>query len=107
MGMTMAAVDLRRRDLETLTSVFRRFPHIREVLVFGSRANGTAKRASDIDLAIAAPDATPSEWLELLEALDEAPIIYELDVVRREQLSNERLREKIEREGVRIYPPAA
>jgi len=74
------------------------------VRVFGSRATGHARRASDIDLAISAPDASAAEWLELAEALDEAPIIYELDVVRTDQTHNPRLIEKIAREGLPIYP---
>ena len=50
------------------------------------------------------PVMTPSEWLELTEALDEAPIIYEVDIVRPEQTHNPRLMEKIAREGLPIYP---
>jgi len=77
---------------------------VREVRVFGSRATGHARRASDLDLAISAPDATSAEWQELAEALDAAPLIYELDLVRPEKTANAPLREKIAREGVAIYP---
>jgi predicted nucleotidyltransferase len=85
-------------------------PHanrIERVDLFGSRATGHARRASDIDLAISAPDATTEEWLEFTDALDEAPIIYEFDVVRTERVNNPRLIEKIAREGVSIYPESA
>jgi len=97
---------LRARDLGVLVRTFQRFPSVREVRVFGSRASGHARRASDIDLAISAPDASASQWLQLTEALDEAPIIYELDVVRTDQTHNPRLIEKIAREGLSIYPPS-
>jgi predicted nucleotidyltransferase len=76
---------------------------VREVRLFGSRATGHARRASDIDLAISAPDATTDQWLELIDALNEAPIIYEFDVVRTERAHNPRLIEKIASEGVPIY----
>ncbi len=99
----MRTVDLRARDLETLTAVFRRFPHVECVTLFGSRATGTARRASDIDLAMFAPDATDEEWFAFCEAIDEAPVIFELDVLRLDAVSSERLREKIDREGVPIY----
>ena len=33
--------------------------------VFGSRANGIARRSSDLDLAISSPEGTPTEWFEL------------------------------------------
>lgn len=95
---------LRDRDLVALRGAFRCFPYIREVRIFGSRATGHARRASDIDLAISAPDATTEQWLELTETLNEVPIIYEFDIVRTDRVLNPRLIEKIAREGVRIYP---
>ncbi len=100
----MKTFALRDQDLAVLRRTFRRFPWVREVRLFGSRVTGHARRASDIDLAISAPDATTDEWLELTDALDEAPIIYEFDVVRIERAHNPRLMEKIAREGVPIYP---
>ena len=100
----MNALALRDRDLAALRRTFRRFPCVREVRLFGSRATGHASRASDIDLAISAPDATADQWLELTDAIEEVPIIYEFDVVRTERAHNPRLIEKIAREGVAIYP---
>jgi len=100
----MKPLSLRDKDLTTLRKTFRRFPSVREVRVFGSRATGQARRASDLDLAVSAPQATPQEWAEIREALENAPLIYELDVVRPEQTDNPRLKEKIEREGMVIHP---
>jgi predicted nucleotidyltransferase len=102
----MATPDVRPQDLQVLRSLFGRFPKVREVVLFGSRATGTARRASDIDLAVSAPEASAEEWLALREAIDEAPIIFEFDVVRREALASESLRRAIDRDGVRIYPVA-
>ena len=99
----MRTVALREKDVTVLCEVFRRFPAVREVRVFGSRATGAARRASDLDLSISAPTATSSHWAELCEALEDAPLIYELNLVRPEQTANERLKEKIAREGVTIY----
>ena len=96
-------MNLRIKELNLLQTTFHRFPVVREVRVFGSRATDTARRASDLDLAISAPAATPGEWADICEALENAPLIYELDVVRPEQTLNPRLNEKIEREGVVIY----
>jgi predicted nucleotidyltransferase len=100
----MKALALRDQDLAVLHRTFHRFPYVREVRLFGSRATGQARRASDIDLAISAPDATAAQWLELTDALEAAPIIYEFDVVRTERAHNPRLMEKIAREGVPVYP---
>ena len=72
--------------------------------MFGSRARGIARHSSDLDLAISSPEATPTDWAQLCDALENTPIIYELDIVRAEQLANKRLKAKIAREGVTIYP---
>ena len=98
---------IRDQDLAILQRIFQRFPCVREVRIFGSRATGHARRASDIDLAISAPVATAAEWQEITDALEQAPIIYEFDLVRIERADNPRLLEKIAREGVPIYPVTA
>ncbi len=100
----MKPLALRDRHLAILRSTFHRFPCIREVRLFGSRATGHARRASDIDLAITAPTATPGQWLELTQALEEAPIIFEFDIVRTDQTHNPRLLGKITHNGRPIYP---
>lgn len=97
-------MKLRAKELNVLRATFGRFPAVREVKVFGSRATDTARRASDLDLAIFAPDATPAEWADICDAVESTPLIYELDVVRAERAANSRLKEKIAREGVVIYP---
>jgi len=60
--------DLKR----TLTEVFRRFPEIEAVFLFGSTAEGTARAGSDLDLAIVPRRAFGSRRLDLLAALAEA-----------------------------------
>jgi predicted nucleotidyltransferase len=100
----MPLSGLRAKDLDILRSTFRHFSFVQEVRVFGSRANGVARRSSDLDLAVSSPEATPAEWAELCHALENTPIIYALDIVRPEQIGNERLRARIALEGVMIYP---
>lgn len=100
----MKTFDMRDRDLEAIRTALRRFPFVREARLFGSRATGHARRASDIDLAISAPEASAEQWLDLAEAIDELPIIYEIDLVRADRLLNPRLLDKIAREGVVIHP---
>jgi uncharacterized protein len=100
----MKPIALRDKDLAALRGTLHRFPVVREVRVFGSRATGQARRASDLDLAIFAPDTTSGEWADICDALENAPLIYELDLVRPERTTSERLKEKIQREGIAIYP---
>jgi predicted nucleotidyltransferase len=94
---------LREKDIDALCAVFARFPEVREVRVFGSRATGSAQRASDVDLAVTAPDMSQGKWARLIDALEEAPIIHFIDALRVDTLRNERLCQKIDAEGVVIY----
>ena len=95
---------LRDKDLAILRDTLRRFPVVRAARVFGSRAIGSARRASDLDLAISAPEASALQWTELCEALENAPLIYELNIVRPEQTISQSLKDKIAREGITVYP---
>ena len=100
----MNPLALRDQDLAVLRRTLGRFAFVREARVFGSRASGMARRASDLDLAVSAPDASGRDWAELCEALEKAPLIYEIDLVRPEKIGNSRLLERIHREGVRVFP---
>lgn len=88
-------LQLRDRDRQTLLAALARFPEIRQVWVFGSRATGHARRASDIDLAIDAPGMSDARWHSLRDALEEAPIIYSLDTIRLDTLQDPALKRRI------------
>jgi|GEM_PF-4535091 len=81
----MNAIALRDEDLLILRNALARFPSVREFRVFCSRATGNACGASDLDLAISAPNATAEDGRTSLGRLSRAPIIYELDLVRLDQ----------------------
>jgi len=52
------------------------------VFLFGSRVTGTAHARSDIDIGIEGPQAVPRAVLAAIEdELDEAPILYTIDIV--------------------------
>ncbi|MCC6144922.1 MAG: nucleotidyltransferase domain-containing protein, partial [Candidatus Hydrogenedentes bacterium] len=88
---------------EVLHRIFQSFPQIEQVFLFGSRAKGTAKRASDIDLAVVAPEMSPVEWAKFLGALNESPIILMMDAIHLDRLRDEALRARISEEGIEIY----
>ena len=101
--MTTVGTGLRPRDLASLIGVFQRHHAVREVRLFGSRATGQPRRASDIDLAVLAPTMTAAEWARLRDDLENAPIPYALDVIDLGATTSATLRAAIDAEGISIY----
>ena len=98
----MRDIGLSSRELELMDGVFRRFPAIQRVLLYGSRAKGTHSPQSDIDLAlIGVKNALEVEAVAL--ELDELPLPYRFDVRAFEGIRNAPLRAHIERVGLVLY----
>ena len=52
------------------------------IFLFGSRAAGTARRQSDIDIGIEGPSPVPFEIMtSIAEELEDPPSLYSIDVV--------------------------
>lgn len=86
---------------EQILIVFTQIPEIKKVVLFGSRARGDYKKTSDIDLAI---------WFEgedkkmlVIRMLDELRCILKFDVVAMNEITNELLKNNINKDGRVIY----
>lgn len=53
-----------------------------EIWLFGSRARGENHERSDIDLAIICQKATDSDWLKILDIIENADTLLNIDCVR-------------------------
>lgn len=94
---------LTEADMNHIRAAIKQFPEIEEAVIFGSRAKGTHKKASDVDLAIKGRAVTP-ETIQRLNFLlnEELPLPYFFDVVHYEELENRQLVEHIDRVGKSI-----
>jgi predicted nucleotidyltransferase len=98
----VSLTGLSREELRAVRSVFARHSEISRVILFGSRAKGTFRNASDIDLAVSgAGDDRAVEALAL--ELDELPLPYRFDLKSLERIRNPSLLDHIERVGTPIY----
>lgn len=95
--------QLRETELTILRAVFSRYPAVQRVILYGSRAEGRAKRGSDIDLAVDAPDATDTEFAKLWFDLEESELIFTPDVHRLDSFRSKGILENIEKHGIEIY----
>lgn len=95
---------LSESDLATIRSVLERHPRIRRAVVFGSRAKGTHRRGSDVDLALTGDALSRQDIVETSQALnEETPLPYRFDVIDRDKLENRELAEHIDRVGQELY----
>jgi predicted nucleotidyltransferase len=80
--MTRPSIDISPEDWAIVEDILRRHIPDREVIAFGSRARHTARRYSDLDIAIIGETALPSDvrW-SLTEALVESDLPFKVDVL--------------------------
>ncbi len=96
-------IGLTPKEQEILQNVFKKFDNINEVILFGSRALGTHKTASDIDLAIKG-SVDINILSKLKYALEEdTNLPYFFDVVIYDNLDNLELKKHIDEFGKIIY----
>jgi len=93
------------RTLDTLDSIFRKYPGIKQVVLYGSRAKGNFRAGSDIDLALMTDDTfTRTNLLRIAGDFDDSDMPYMVDVLVYEDLSNKDLKAHIDRVGKVLYP---
>lgn len=66
--------------ISELNNIFKRYPHIDEVVIFGSRAKGNYTNGSDIDLAVKG-EITPDEILKINLDIDNLELLYKVDAI--------------------------
>ncbi|WP_461255971.1 nucleotidyltransferase domain-containing protein [Treponema sp. R80B11-R83G3] len=92
------------RTLNTLNSIFCKYPSIKEVILYGSRAKGNYRTGSDIDISLKSDKTfTHTDLLRITGDFDDSDIPYFVDVSIYAQLSNPELKAHIDRVGKILY----
>jgi len=95
---------LLERDFKYILEAVNKFPQIEKVIIFGSRAMGNYKTASDVDLAIKGKNINKKTIVKLSDELNEEyPLPYFFDVINYHDISNKALKEHIDDKGKMIY----
>lgn len=80
-------------------------PFVERIMLYGSRARGTHRDRSDIDLAVDCPRATLQNWVKVMEIVDDQmETLLKIDCVRYDKLPTQHpLRTMINQEGIVLY----
>lgn len=90
-------------ELKLLCSLFARQKEIEQVILYGSRAKGTHKPFSDVDITLLGVGLSRSHLNRLLAEIDESSLPYFFDVSIFSKLTNPALIEQIGKTGVVLY----
>jgi predicted nucleotidyltransferase len=96
------------RTLNTLHSIFQKYPGVRQAFLYGSRAKGNYRIGSDIDISLKTDDSfTHTDLLRIGNDFDDSDMPYFVDVSIYDNLSNPDLKAHIDRVGKVLYPGRA
>jgi predicted nucleotidyltransferase len=95
---------LPERTLDTLNIIFRKYPSVKQAIIYGSRAKGNYRTGSDIDMSLKIEDTFErSDLLRICSDFEDSDIPYFVDVSVYDKLSNPNLKAHIDRVGKVVY----
>lgn len=89
--------------ISALKTIFKSYPQIDQVILYGSRAKGTYRNGSDIDLCINAPTMGLTELLAIENKIDDLLLPWKVDLSLKHKLDNKELLDHIGRVGVLFF----
>ena len=89
-----------------LCNVFAKNPRIEEVILYGSRAKGTFKPFSDVDITLVGNDLSTTDIADTINSIDDLLLPYIFDVSLYHKLKSPELLDHIKRRGITIYKQA-
>lgn len=94
---------LNDRELQALRQTLATFPEVEEAIIYGSRARGTNRISSDIDMTLKGSNLTYLQ-LALIDAMiDDLYLPYFVDLSLYSMIKDEDLIASIDREGKVLY----
>lgn len=101
----MRDLGLSESDLAAMIDVLSQFASVDTALIFGSRAKGTYKPGSDVDLAVKGESLSYDDVSRIGYLLNEETLMpYQFDVLQYEAIRSSELIDHIDRVGVVVYP---
>lgn len=94
---------LKEEEWDMLCNVFAKNPRIEKVILYGSRAKGTYKPFSDVDITLVGEELSLNDLADTINAIDDLLLPYMFDVSLYQKLKSPELLDHISRRGVVTY----
>src|SRR5690606_22458457 len=90
-------------DINRIKTIFSKYDQIEEVVIYGSRAMGTYKPASDIDITLIGKDIDLDVQQQIEFDLDDLLLPYKFDISIYDKINNHDFFDHIQRVGKEFY----
>jgi len=85
--------------INDLKRIFSKFPTVEKVILYGSRAMGTYRHGSDIDIALVGKNLSNQTIFDMQDEIEELYLPYSFDISIFDRIDNEDLIDHIRRVG--------
>ena len=99
----MIQFGLNENIIVQIRNVIETFPQIEKVILYGSRAKGTYRNGSDIDLTLKGEGLNQSVLFKIEDELDDLMLPYTFDISVFDLVSDPDFRQHVERVGKVFY----
>ncbi|HWQ65570.1 MAG TPA: nucleotidyltransferase domain-containing protein [Methanospirillum sp.] len=98
-----SATGLSETQISQIRSVIESCPRVQKAVLFGSRAMGSHRYGSDIDIALDGDEMTLEDLLQLHNLIDDLNLPFMLDLIQVQRIDNTDLIDHIRRVGKVLY----
>ena len=103
MNQSEKKYGLKIAEVIEIQNVFKLFPNLTKVLIYGSRAKGNYRPGSDIDLTLKGENLGYQDLVAIENSLDELLLPYTIDLSIYHLIENTNLIDHIDRVGIEFY----
>ena len=100
------AYGLNEHEIQKIRGILAAYPEVEKAILYGSRAKGNYKPASDIDLTLVGQKLNLELLLNIENQLDDLLLPYTIDLSLLHTIDNTALVEHIRRAGIVFYTAA-
>ncbi len=94
---------LKEETIDKINEVFSKYSEIKKVIIYGSRAKGSYKNGSDIDLTLIGENIKLEQLNKIDNELDNLMLPYSFDLSAYKELTNKEFIEHIDRVGLVFF----